>query len=371
MIYDACVIGGGMVGSAIAYGLAKAGLTVALVDEGDVAHRAARGNFGLVWVQGKGVDAPEYAAWTRQSADLWPTLAATLRESTGVDVAHQREGGVHFCFSDDEFEERRQQLHRLHNHAGIEWRYQMLDRAELAGTFKGLGPQVVGGSYSPADGHANPLYLLRGLHAGFTNHHGHYLPHSQVTGIRPVNGVFQVAGVNGPNTLSAHKLVLAAGLGNAKLGPQVGLSIPVKPIRGQVLVGEKLAPFMPMPSTFLRQTAEGVVLMGDSHEDVGFDEGTTPDVMADIARRALATFPHLKAMQITRTWGALRVMSADGLPIYDQSATCPGAFSASTHSGVTLAAGHTGPLASAIVKGELPTDFGAFSAERFADVPVH
>ncbi len=58
--YDVSVIGGGLVGAAIAYGLARKGLRVANLDEGDVALRASRGNFGLVWVQGKGVGRPEY-----------------------------------------------------------------------------------------------------------------------------------------------------------------------------------------------------------------------------------------------------------------------------------------------------------------------
>ena len=55
---DTLVIGGGVVGMAVAYGLARAGERVRLLDEGDDAFRAARGNFGLVWVQGKGLDHP-------------------------------------------------------------------------------------------------------------------------------------------------------------------------------------------------------------------------------------------------------------------------------------------------------------------------
>ncbi|MPY75949.1 MAG: FAD-dependent oxidoreductase [Alphaproteobacteria bacterium] len=52
---DAIVVGGGMFGSAIAYGLVRAGLDVVVLDEGDNVLRAARGNFGLVWVQSKGL----------------------------------------------------------------------------------------------------------------------------------------------------------------------------------------------------------------------------------------------------------------------------------------------------------------------------
>src|SRR6266571_8425125 len=95
--FDAIVIGGGLVGSAIAYGLARAGLRTALLDEGDVAYRASRGNFGLVWVQSKGLGAPHYQRWTRRSADEWPEFAAELGERTGISVGHQRPGGLHLC----------------------------------------------------------------------------------------------------------------------------------------------------------------------------------------------------------------------------------------------------------------------------------
>ena len=82
--YDAIVIGGGLVGSAIAYGLARAGQKAALLDEGDVAFRASRGNFGLVWVQTKGLGAPHYQGWTRRSSEERPLLDAELQERTAI-----------------------------------------------------------------------------------------------------------------------------------------------------------------------------------------------------------------------------------------------------------------------------------------------
>lgn len=60
--YDVAVIGGGVVGSSIAWGLANARQKVAVLDEGDVAYRASRGNFALVWVQGKGLGMPQYSS---------------------------------------------------------------------------------------------------------------------------------------------------------------------------------------------------------------------------------------------------------------------------------------------------------------------
>ena len=61
--FDVAVVGGGLVGSALALGLARAGQRVALLDEGDAAVRASRANFALVWVQSKGLGMPAYTGW--------------------------------------------------------------------------------------------------------------------------------------------------------------------------------------------------------------------------------------------------------------------------------------------------------------------
>src|SRR5712691_2396387 len=116
--FDAIVIGGGLVGTAIGYGLARAGLGVALIDEGDIAYRASRGNFGLVWVQTKGLGAPHYQRWTRRSAEEWKLLAAELGESTGVDVGLEQKGGVQLCLSDDELVRRRAVMEQMRAEAG-------------------------------------------------------------------------------------------------------------------------------------------------------------------------------------------------------------------------------------------------------------
>src|SRR5213595_66282 len=131
--FDAIVIGGGLVGAAIGYGLVRDGLRVAIVDEGDVAFRASRGNFGLVWVQSKGLGAPHYQRWSRLSSEEWPSLAAELRERTGIDVGHERNGGVQLCLNEEEFEKRRAMMEQMRIEAGnFGFEYRMLEHRELA-----------------------------------------------------------------------------------------------------------------------------------------------------------------------------------------------------------------------------------------------
>ncbi len=106
-------------------------------------------------------------------------------------------------------------------------------------------------------------------------------------------------------------------------------------------------------------------MLGDSQEAAGFDTSTSVPVLQDIARRNLAVFPQLKDANIIRTWAALRVMTADGYPIYEQSRTHPGAFAVTCHSGVTLAGAHALALAPAILAGAIPPELHPFTSERF------
>lgn len=362
--YDSIVIGGGLVGSAVAYGLARRGLKVALLDEGDVAFRASRGNFGLVWVQSKGIGVPEYQRWSRQSSVLWDDFAVELKQETGIDCRHEHRGGVSICITENDFAERKKIMEQLHLESGeSRFEYEMLDQTELKKLMPEIGPEVAGASFTPYDGAANPLYLLRSLHAAILKRGGSYFPQSKVTALKAAPHDFTVSA--GGATFNAPKLVIAAGLGNKDLGALVGLNVPVAPVRGQILVTERVKPVLSMLTIWVRQMTEGSLMIGESREEAGYNDATTPEVQQFLAARAITMFPFLRDVRIVRHWGALRVMSPDGLPIYEQSSAFPGAFVATCHSGVTLAAAHALRYAQFVADGTLPAEVARFTNKRF------
>ncbi|MGF6292023.1 NAD(P)/FAD-dependent oxidoreductase [Paraburkholderia youngii] len=364
---DVLVLGGGLVGSAVAWGLAREGANVTVLDQDDGALRASRGNFGLVWIQGKGYGLSPYARWSRSSASRWPSLAAALLDETGIDVALRQPGGFHFFFSEDEIAERAKRLGALQRELG-DYPYQLLDAREVRERIPEIGPDVIGASYTPMDGHVNPLKLLRALHAGMQRRGVKLVNNEEALRITPEHGGFAVQGKRG--TYRAARVVLAAGLGNRALAPHVGLHAPVAPNRGQVLISERVAPFLRYPTLNVRQTDEGTLQFGDSMEEVGFDDFTTTPVLSDIARRGVRAFPLLKNVRLVRTWAALRVYSPDGFPIYDESARHPGAFVVTCHSGVTLAAAHALRIAPWIAGGAMPDEIPALSGTRFLESPA-
>jgi hydrogen cyanide synthase HcnC len=372
---DFAIIGGGLVGWSIAYGLARQGRRVVVHDEGDTALRAARGNFGHVWVQDKGAGVPAYHRLTRESAAQWDDLARGLLDASGIDAALHQPGGYAFCLDEASLDARSRLMRRIQAEAGdFGFEFEMLDRGNLQRRMPAalaLGPRVVGASYSPYDGHVDPLRLLRALYQsaialGATHRFG-----APVEAVEPVTGGdgFEVRTAWG--SAWAPQVVIAAGLANARLAPMVGVPCPVRPVRGQVLVTEKVQPLLPFPTADIRQTDDGGLLLGSSWEEAGRDDRVTMANAGAIARRAVDTFPFIGGLRIVRSWAALRVMTPDGLPVYEASASAPGAWVVSCHSGVTLAAVHANGVAAAIARGSLPAPYAHGSAARFTAKEAH
>jgi hydrogen cyanide synthase HcnC len=366
---DFAVVGGGLVGATIAMSLAAEGLRVIVLDEGDLAFRASRGNFALVWIQGKGSALPRYAEWTGQSIALWREFSNELAAETGLDVNYEQRGGFHLALSEAELEHLRATRHVGRQSETTPYpACEIMSAREIRSYFPQVGEEVVGGSYCPLDGHVNALRLLRAVHHAMLVRGVDYRPNARVTQIES-DGSFELRLADG-GAIHADRLLLAAGLGNARLAPMVGLAAPIRSQRGQVLVTEKTPPFLNFPLATVRQTDEGSVLIGDSQEEVGLEGSVATGIASVMASRAVRMFPSLATLKIVRWWDCWRVLSPDGFPIYDHSRNHPGAFLATCHSGVTLAAAHAKLLAAAMLKGELPPSFAAFSSRRF-DVCAH
>ncbi|HUQ27242.1 MAG TPA: FAD-dependent oxidoreductase [Usitatibacter sp.] len=366
--FDIAIVGGGLVGAAIGWGVASARPRVAILDEGDVALRASRGNFALVWVQGKGMGMPAYGLWTLRAAETWTAFADMLLVQTGIDVHYRRPGGFHLTLSQTELDKRAALLAEIGRQPGMpRIEHEVLDPAAVKRMLPEIGPEVAGATFTRMDGHCNSLRLLRALHAGFRMQGGSYLAEHRVESIQHRGGEFRLATRHGE--IRAASVVLAGGLDNARLAPMVGLHMPVRAVRGQLMATEKTGRFLDYPVSTVRQSDEGSVLIGDSQEDAGLDTRVTHEVLGAMADRARRMFPRLGRLNVVRSWAALRVMPPDGCAIYDASTACRGAFAAATHSGVTLAPNHALVVAPHIARGDLPADaFNAFSARRF-DVP--
>jgi glycine/D-amino acid oxidase-like deaminating enzyme len=278
---------------------------------------------------------------------------------------------MQLLLGDAEVEARHDTINQMREQAGTDgFACEIIDRKAIRDLLPGIeiGDGVSAASFSPDDGDVNPLKLLRAMHRGFARLGGRYHACCAVTDIAHRGGVFMAKTAGG--NFIAPKIVLAAGHGISALAPMVGLCAPIRPQRGQILVTERVQRRLDMPVGSIRQTDEGGFQFGVSEEDLGFDDGTTLGVTRDIARRAIASFPQLASLRLLRSWGCIRVLTPDKCAVYDQSTSHPGAYVATSHSGVTLAAINAHHVAHWVADGAIPPGFAQFSAQRFNVPPT-
>lgn len=360
---DYAIIGGGVVGLSVAWGLLKRGKSVIVLDGDDGSFRASRGNFGLVWVQSKGLNQPRYAEWCQQSAEAWSGFSDELSIASGRDLGLEQDGGYDFHFSEESLQETVAKYETLKTKLGGNYPFEVLGRNALKKEEPEIGDKVVGAILHHQDGHINPLRLLQALAQDIRQLGGTVLVGKTVASVeKPLD--FKVVCTDGTQ-VNAHKVVLSAGLGAAQLGPSMGFRAQVSPLKGQNLITEKMPRFINRPSLYARQVNEGGVQIGVSTEKTGYEDGVTVDTLSAIAAKALDVYPCLKNAQVVRSWGALRIMSPDGLPIYQESPEMPGAFLVTCHSGVSLAAAHARFLPDWLEGTETAPNLEVFREDRF------
>ncbi len=358
------IVGGGIVGLSVAYGLLGLGKRVTIFDEGDNAFRASRGNFGLVWVQGKGLDKPAYARWTQSSAAVWRDFADELSANTGAELALRQDGGYDYHLNEADLEARAADYEKLKQELDGDYPFEILGHNQLKKEEPHIGHDIAGAILHHQDGHVNPLKLLRTL-AGEVRRKGAIVNiDTKVTKIDAKADGYRIESSDG-KTRSAARVVLSAGLGATALAPALGFENHIRAQRGQVLITEKLPPLIGRPSGTLRQVDEGAVQIGASAEEVGLDDRETMDVVAALARDAVQIYPMLERAKLVRSWAALRIMSMDGYPIYQQSKIHPGVFMVTCHSGITLAAAHARFLPTWLEGHADAPDLTPFSEDRF------
>ena len=360
------IIGGGVVGLSVAMGLLQTGHRVRVLDGTDGDARASQGNFGLVWGQGKGWNFAPYARWTCDALAAWPAFSAMLNDLSGIDVALAQPGGYEFFTDASEMATFAGMLDTQQKHVGNRFSHEVLSGDDLRREMPGIGAGVVGATYAQMDGHVNPLRLLRALRLTVQALGGQVVPDTKVTAIAPApGGGFDLTLASG-KAMGSGKVVLCAGLGAKKLADSLGFRTRIRPQRGELLITEKLGDRLPFISSTIRQVDEGGIQIGGTKADAGMDDSETLDVMAELAQHAVTVVPALADVRVVRAWGALRVMSPDGYPVYAQSPHHPGAYLVTCHSGVTLASLHASVLAHWIENTSAAPDLEAFDEHRFA-----
>lgn len=339
---DTIVIGGGISGAAVALGLARRDNgRVVIFDEQLPSQRLSRGNFGLTWFMPKGANNAVYARWSRMATLRWQEFAADLEKESGYDVELEWNGGAMHAIGEEQFKaysESVEKLTRVCSEEGLDYPVRMIDRDEFASLVPEmkLGDEVSGAMYSAEQGHVNPLMLMGAMRCAFQKRGGLYYGGTTVSAIEP-KGDGSVEVVTSKGRFACEKLVVAAGHGSRRLLSELGVPLNIYPQRGQLIVTERAKKVLHFPILAVRQTMDGTFMIGLSTEDTAHDVQVTTEAMHSQAKGAIRLFPELAKLNWVRGWGAIRVMTPDGCPIYDRLADHPNIYVIAGHSAITLA----------------------------------
>lgn len=354
--YDIVIIGCGVVGSSIAYHLSeKKQKEIAVIDQGFPLSGTSGSTQAWVWVHSK---TPSwYGELSMYSAELYPFLEKKIG-----DVEYKRTGGLSPFFNEEEREKR---LRLAEEQAKVGINIDVLDRDEVLEKEPALSPNIVGASYSKMDGNVNPLRLVERYVKTAKQNGVHFSFYNPVVQIDKENGQFKIMTKEGPYV--AKQLVLAAGPWSKEVGALLGVYVPVKQLRGQILITEPLAPLITHTITGMRQANNGEVLIGYSKEDVGYDRRTTIDVLQNTAKTAIQTLPALAKANIVRCFAGIRVMPYDGHPILGEIPSIKHAYIAAMHSGVTLSPIVGTLMSELLLEGDTSIDMSRYRIDRFEE----
>ncbi len=351
---DAIVVGGGVVGAACARALARADLTVTLIEGGPFRGASSLAAAGMLAPFVETAAEDPLLGFSVRARDAYRELAPVLREATGIDIGLWTDGILHLAFTEDEVATIRNDVAwQRQSGFAAEW----LTPEDLQERAPGISPEALGAALAPEDGALDPLALLDALIKD-AEAHGATMVRGEPVGEVMIRN-HRVEGVRTATKLYASEtVVIAAG---AWSGQIKGLPRPVsvEPIRGQMIAvewpeDEPSAIVYGSSGYVLRRGNEA--LAGSTMEYVGFDASVTDEGLAHIERSMAQVYPGLEGLTPRRTWAGLRPVTPDGRPLIGPDATVAGLWYATGHgrSGVLLAAS-TGDLIAKQVTGD-PVD---------------
>jgi sarcosine oxidase subunit beta len=354
--YETIIIGAGVIGSSIAYHLSeKKQKEILVIEKGFPLSGTSGATQAWVWVHSKTPN--YYGELSLRSADLYTKLEKKIG-----NIDYIRSGGLAPFFHEEDFEK----AIRLKEHqakVGIE--IEVLTKEEVLDKEPYFSPKVVGATFCKLDGNVNPFKLLKGYIQASKKNGVEFSFYNSVETINQTSSCYVVTTSKG--TFTSKQLVLAGGPWSKELGELIGIQIPIKQVRGQILVTEPLAPILRHTIGGMRQLDNGIVLVGYSKEEVGFDRRGTLDVLQETAKMAIDFVPNLSKANIVRAFSGIRVIPEDDLPIFGEIPDRKNLFVATMHSGMTLSPIIGEQLSELIVNGDCTYPMERYSISRFQD----
>lgn len=306
---DFLIIGGGVIGMMTALQLADAGQRVTLVERGECARESSWAGGGIVSPLYPWRHPAPVSQLSRWSEGAYPTLALRLLEETGIDPEYHQKGLIYVSVEDAE--------------AAMQWARQLgkpLSRVSAAFVHN-KEPQVAASDsalWMPTLGSIRNPRLIKALKARLRAMPGvSLLEQHDVTGLlRRGSAIVGATSVQGE--LHAGQVILCAGAWSAALLEPLAVRLPVRPVKGQMIAYQTrpgmIRRVVLKDGRYLIPRADGLVLVGSTLEETGFDKQTDAQALASLRHSAETMAPGLAECPVVQHWAGLRPGSPQGIP---------------------------------------------------------
>jgi glycine oxidase len=373
---DVIVIGGGVIGLAVARALALCGISrIILIERGRPGAEASFAAAGMLAPQAEATHADAFFDLACASRDLYPEFAAELREETGTDIELERTGTLYLAFTD---EDEREIEHRYswQRRAGLP--VEQLSAEEARRLEPCISREARGALRFPLDVQVENRRLIAALSISVEKLGVGLLAETQARSLITERGIIQGVETS-RGKVHAPVVVLATGAWTSFLTSSDNASLPVsiEPVRGQMLCFEsslRLARHVIYsPRGYIVPRLDGRLLAGSTTEHAGFEKRVTEAGVEAITSHALEIAPGIGNLPLVDSWAGLRPRAEDEWPVIGASAEARGLFYATGHyrNGILLAPLTGALMAEQIMTGHASPLISAFSPERFQSVCVN
>ncbi len=320
---EVVIIGGGIMGCSLAYNLAREGLKAVVIEKSDIGGEASGSNGGGVRQSAR---KPEELPLAMASIQLY----GQLHEELGLDVEYVRQGNLRLCIDDGDIANMSQ---AVANQKALGLELEMLDAKQVKEINPWVSDMVIGASFCPTDGHANPFLVTYGFMRKAKELGAVFRTHEEVKDIRLQKGRVSAV-ITDKGVIETDLVVNAAGVAGRAIANMVGLDLPMRPIYSEALITEPYPKMFPQmvgtaKSTFYgRQVPHGPFFWGGFTGSEEFIyRGGKPlyyGVGSRISQMVLEFFPALKDVHVIRTWSGIIAQMSDGIPVLGLTDEVPG-----------------------------------------------
>ncbi|HXG93455.1 MAG TPA: glycine oxidase ThiO [Blastocatellia bacterium] len=359
---DVIVVGGGVIGSAIALRLAQAGLKVAVIERGRTGCEASRAAAGMLSPQVDAQSRTPFFDLCLRSRAMWRDFAAELKDATDIDTEYRDEGTLAVFIEG----ERESDWVSWQIDAGLRLEKLTVDEARrLEPAVTKLASRAV---FVPGDHQVENRRLMDALDVAMRRAGVEVIEGEEVTALVAERG--RVTGVVCRNRrLRAGTVVVAAGCWSSRLLSPLGLNIEITPARGQMIAVRGNAAInhvLHSSQCYIVPRRDGRILIGATVEYVGFEKAVTVGGVNQLLAAAIELVPAFERFEIIESWSGLRPDTPDHLPIIGQSGV-DNLLLATGHfrNGILLAPATAELIAGNITSGRIPDEMKHFGVERF------